>query len=260
MLHWLYRFSNRRGIPHLMKYVVIISAVVYLLPLIGIDLTPLLYLDPALVLKGQIWRLFTFVFLFPAGNLFFAVFAFYFYYLIGETLEQQWGDFVFTVYYVLGVLFSILVSFITHSPIVSTLHINLSLFLAFGYLYPDFSVLLFMIIPVKIKYIAGVYGILILLDVIRQPLSGKLLALTGVFSFLLFFGKEWLTRRQTHHSFQKKKKAKKVRHLVEVRHRCEVCNRTELDDPHLEFRFCSRCNGYHEYCTDHIANHEHKTQ
>ncbi len=41
------------------------------------------------------------------------------------------------------------------------------------------------------------------------------------------------------------------------RHRCAVCGRTELDDPNLEFRYCSKCNGNYEYCSDHLFTHEH---
>ena len=40
-------------------------------------------------------------------------------------------------------------------------------------------------------------------------------------------------------------------------HRCAVCGRTELDDPNLEFRYCSKCQGNYEYCMDHIFTHIH---
>lgn len=264
MLDWLYRLRcGNRGIKNLMRYVVIISAIIYALQFIGIYLYTFLYLDPQLVLHGQVWRLVTFLFLMPAGNIFFAAFVFYFYYIIGESLEQEWGTFVFTVYYFLGALVSIIISFATGMPITSAVHINLSLFLAFGYLYPNHTIYLFMIIPIKMKYISAVYWFFIAYSVITQPtLAGKLYALAGVVSFILFFCTD-IIRRIKQRKFASKnkvrfqKKVQKASHLQVVRHRCEVCNRTELDDPDLEFRYCSKCSGYHEYCLDHINNHEH---
>ena len=40
-------------------------------------------------------------------------------------------------------------------------------------------------------------------------------------------------------------------------HKCTVCGKTDVDSPDLEFRYCSRCNGYHCYCQEHISNHTH---
>ena len=42
------------------------------------------------------------------------------------------------------------------------------------------------------------------------------------------------------------------------RHRCCECKKTEKDDENLEFRYCSKCNGSYEYCSEHIFNHEHR--
>lgn len=41
------------------------------------------------------------------------------------------------------------------------------------------------------------------------------------------------------------------------RHKCLVCGRTDTEYPDLEFRYCSKCNGYYCYCMDHINNHVH---
>ena len=43
-------------------------------------------------------------------------------------------------------------------------------------------------------------------------------------------------------------------------HKCAVCGRTDADHPELEFRYCSRCAGYHCFCQDHINNHIHFTE
>ena len=42
-----------------------------------------------------------------------------------------------------------------------------------------------------------------------------------------------------------------------TKHKCAICGRTEKDDPNLEFRFCSKCNGNYEYCQDHLFTHQH---
>jgi hypothetical protein len=57
-----------------------------------------------------------------------------------------------------------------------------------------------------------------------------------------------------------KKAAKKARRDLAgmpYRHKCAVCGRTDIEYPDLEFRYCSRCNGYHCFCIDHINNHIH---
>ena len=41
------------------------------------------------------------------------------------------------------------------------------------------------------------------------------------------------------------------------RHKCTVCGRTDVTNPELEFRYCSKCKGYYCYCMDHINNHVH---
>ena len=42
-------------------------------------------------------------------------------------------------------------------------------------------------------------------------------------------------------------------------HKCAVCGRTDTDYPDLQFRYCSKCAGYHCFCSDHIFNHVHFT-
>ena len=259
MLDRLYKYKyTKRGIEHLMKYIVIISAVIYALNWVGIDLRPLLMFNAGAIMHGQIWRLVTFIFLAPVGSLFFAAFVFYFYYIIGETLEQQWGSFVFTAYYILNVAVCAAIGLITGGSIVNSYYINLAMFLAYGFSYPDNQVMLFMIFPIKIKYLSWVYvGFEILWVITGTTLSERLIPLCGLISFVIFFWKDLLNYIKIPKFSKTKHKAKKKPVLKAV-HKCEVCGRTEADDPDLEFRFCSRCYGYHEYCLEHLYTHEHK--
>lgn len=263
MIQWLSRWQYKyKGIPNLMRYIIIGSAIIYLLGFLGIHTVALLGLDPQAVLHGQIWRLVSFVFLLPVGSILFAAFAFYFYYLVGQALEEEWGSFVFTAYYFCNVLLTVLISFLTKTTVTSAASVNLSLFLAFGYLYPDYTILLFMVLPIKMKYLAIFYGVYAVYEAIMLPtLGAKLMVLVGVLTFVLFFYRElwqWATDRsavrQNRKNFQRRRGDGNLR---VIRHQCEVCKRTELDDPHLEFRYCSGCDGYHEYCLDHLHNHVH---
>ena len=265
MIHFLYRMQYKhKGIPDLMRYIVIGSVIVYLLGFLGVRTVELLGLLPQAVLQGQIWRLVSFIFLLPVGSLLFAAFVFYFYYLVGQSLEREWGSFVFTVYYFVNVLLTVIISLISGTPVTSAASVNLSLFLAFGYLYPDFTILLFMIIPIKMKYLAVFYGVYAVYQAVTVPgWGGKLMALVGVITFILFFYRElwqWLSSRfsaqQNRKKFQQSRGGRSD-HLRVIRHQCEVCKRTELDDPNLEFRYCSGCDGYHEYCLEHLNQHVH---
>ncbi len=265
MIHFLNRIQHKyKGIPNLMKGIVIGSVIVYLLGYFGVRTVQLLGLFPEQVMNGEIWRVVSFVFLMPVGNLLFAAFVFYFYYLVGSALEQEWGSLVFTAYYGCNILLTVLISLLGGIPVTSAASINLSLFLAFGYLFPDYTILLFMFIPIKMKYLAWFYGVYTLYQAIVIPgIFGKLLVLTGLITFVLFFYSELYQKIQNHSSIQKNRrkfqtaKSASNNHLRIIRHQCEICKRTELDDPNLEFRYCSGCDGYHEYCLEHLGTHVH---
>lgn len=260
LINWLYKFKyTKRGIDHLMKYIVIISAVVYALRFVGIDLYPILYFDAGLILGGQIWRAVTFIFVTPNTSIIFAVFVFYFYYIIGETLEQQWGSFAFTVYYLLNVAVSVILGLATGGYIVNSYYINLAMFLAYGFSYPNNTVMLFMIIPLKMKYLAWIYVAFEVLWVVTgATLAQKLILLSGIISFIIFFWQDIFVYLRRFLKINKKTPVKpKKNPNLHVIHKCEVCGRTEADDKELQFRFCSRCKGFHEYCMEHLYTHQH---
>lgn len=261
IFNWLYRFKyTKRGIDNLMKYVVIISAVIFALQFIGIDLRPILCFDAAKILHGQVWRIVTFIFIVPNTSIIFAAFVFYFYYIVGATLENDWGSFVFTVYYFFTVCVCAVIGILTGGTIVNSYYVNLAMFLAYGFSYPDHQILLFMFIPIKMKYLAwGYAGISVLWVITGGSLSGRLIPLCGLISFAIFFWDDLISF--VYPDFRNRKKRKKSasgKAAGKAVHKCEVCGRTELDDPDLEFRFCSRCHGYHEYCLEHLYTHEHK--
>ncbi|MEC9487937.1 MAG: rhomboid family intramembrane serine protease [Halanaerobium sp.] len=262
-MKWIGRLERRFGkyaIPNLMSYIVGLNFVVYLLTYFEPTGRVLSYLvlRPSLVLKGEIWRLFTYIFIPPRTSPIFIIFVLYFYYLIGSSLENQWGTFRFNLYYLLGYLGTTIGAFISGGS-TTPIYLNLSLFLAFARLYPDFQILLFFIIPLKVKYLAYINAFFIVWAIIGEPLPIKIAALVAIANYLIFFGRdivEDLTRRKKV-SENRRRFERGIKKEGEPIHRCTVCGITEQDAPEMEFRYCTGCDGYHEYCMEHLHNHEH---
>lgn len=190
-MNWLDRLEGRFGrlcIPGLMRIVVAGMAFVFCCDLLfpAAQLPYYLYFDPVLIARGQVWRLVSFIFLPPESSLLFIVFALYFYYLIGTSLENEWGSFRFSLYYLVGMLGTIIAGFISGGATNSFL--NLSLFFAFAAVYPNMQVLLFFFIPLKIKYLALFDAFLFLIQFILGGWQVRAVILASLLNLLLFFG------------------------------------------------------------------------
>ncbi len=276
-------------------------------------------LDPAMVMKGQVWRLFTWFLTIPQGLSIFIIFMFLLYYFIGKGLEQALGAFKYNLYIFSGWFFmtlgAMIVYWITgYSMNVSTYYINLASFLAFAVLFPNTRIYFFGILPIRIKWLAIfdiVYlGIQIVSGVISlfslpnpevqaiiiqfgiEAGAAKIAIITEIFSivisllnFLIFFlatrNYRRISPQEIHRRADFKKRMQQgmaqnqawqqqrqqtqktttgggpyVANGVIV-HRCSVCGRTNLTNPDLTFRYCSKCAGNHEYCQDHLFTHVH---
>ena len=275
------------GIPNLMKIIVIGTAIVYVLYMLtGYNAGAISFLSFNLydLLHGEIWRLVTFLFVPNAGlngnmgGAFWLIISLFFYYFIGSTLEREWGTAKFNIYYFSGAILSlialILVSLITgiNYSLAGTYYVNMSMFFAFAMLYPD-TTILFWFIPIKIKYLAWLSGALFALDIIsalvRLNFVSVLLPVMALVNFFLFFYEDlasWLRRvtgRAAHQASPKtihyKKAVKEQMKDKGYHHKCAVCGKTDTEYPDLEFRYCSKCNGYYCYCSEHINNHVHIT-
>ena len=185
----LERRLRRYAISNLMKYIVIMQGVVYLLllawPTVGYNLYTLMTLTRAGLMRGEIWRLVTFIFLPPSSSPLFIIFALYFYYMIGMALEARWGTVKFNLYYLIGMLAAIIACLITGAA--GNTFLNLSLFFAFAALFPEEQVLLFMIFPIKMKYLAALDAALYTWQFIVGTTSTRVtivLCLANVFLFL----------------------------------------------------------------------------
>lgn len=258
------------GIPDLMKYITIANVVFWLISAVNPVLMSYLTFNPALILRGQVWRLITFV-LFPPSTGLLAFIAFYFYYMIGSTLERYWGTAEFNIYFFSGVILTVIYGFVMYFITGMTFnltaqYIYLSMFFSFAALFPDMQVLLFFFIPIKIKYLAFVDAAIFVLGVVTGSFPANLLPVVAVINFLIFCGGDLLAalpKKPSANTVNFRRESQRIRREQQAnlyRHKCSVCGRTDKDHPQLEFRYCSRCAGYHCFCQDHIYNHIHFTE
>ena len=277
----LERKFGRFGIPNLTIYMIVCYVIGYALMIVNPGILNWLSLEPAYILRGQVWRLVTCV-LYPpstSGVLWFAIAVLFFYYPIGTSLERTIGTFKYTLYILSGVIFTILGAFILYfllggnvlvGNVFSTYYISLSTFLAYAMCYPDMQVLLMFIIPVKMKWMAIFYVVIVVYEMIQYVMAGAwylvIPIVASLLNFIIFyFGtkdfsrynpKEIHRRNEFRRAMEPQGRMKSGSGSV-TKHKCAICGRTELDDPNLEFRFCSRCNGNYEYCQDHLFTHTH---
>ena len=272
-MYYIERFCYKHphfGIRNLMLYITAANVGFWILGVSNATLLSYLSFNPALILRGQVWRLVTFV-LYPPSTGLLAFGVFYFYYWIGSTLEQSWGTPQFNSYFFSGVLLTIvygfLMYFITGRPFaLDAQYIYLSMFFSFAALFPDMQVLLFFILPIKMKYLAWLDAAFFLLSVLTTSFPANLLPVVAVCNFLIFCGGDLLRRKPPRASASAvnfRRESRKIQREQRDRlytHKCSVCGRTDADSPGLEFRYCSRCAGYHCFCQEHINNHIHFTE
>ena len=291
-------FKHReKGIPNLMLFLALGSAVVYLMGYVANTyvLEDWLCFDRAKILQGQIWRLFTYPLTYSAGSLLLTAISLFCYYSLGRAIENAWGTLRFNLYYLSGVLlmdiFAMCLGGITiqSGNVIYTFdgvyqnmgyYLNLSLFLGYATLHPDARFLMFFIIPVKAWIFVLLDFGLTLYEVYRLSVPlfcfpHNLFPLVAIANYFLFFGKDVLNvipmswRVKRHRGSQRKYAPPKATQPKtgtvpfsrdakgNYTHKCTICGRTDADYPELEFRYCSRCSGYHCYCQDHISNHTH---
>ncbi len=279
-MNWLDKLERKLGrfaIPNLTVYLligyVIGFGVMYLMP----EMVGYLTLEPALILRGQVWRLISWVLIPPTTNLISLVFLVLLYYSLGTALERTWGSFRYNVYIFSGLLFTVLAVFGLYAfyyfrygvevplsviGLIGTNYITMSIFLAFAAIYPNMEVMLYFILPIKMKWMALVYVVLAGYDFLNGGIGIRVAIGASLLNFVFFFlstrnFKRFGPREQARKAKFKKQSRPHMTYTNGAHHRCAVCGRTELDDPCLEFRFCSKCNGNYEYCQDHLFTHEH---
>lgn len=263
-MRWLDKLERKFGrfaIRNLMFYIIGLNAAVFaIFYLTGKDVQFLynIMLIPAEVLRGEVWRLVTYIFIPSTFDPIWILFTLYFYYLIGSGLEQEWGSFKFNIYYLLGMIGTTIAAFISGAG-GTGYYLNLSLFLAFAYIYPNYEILLFFVLPVKMKYLAWLDVAMLGYYFIMGDLSTRLAIVAALVNFLIFFGKDimYYLRNRGKAQTNKKKFTSQQTIKKDYFHKCTVCGITEKDDKNMDFRYCSSCEGHYEYCMNHLKDHEH---
>ena len=274
-------FKHRdKGIPNLMLYIMLGTGLLYLTAMTTENYTFYNYLlfDRALILQGQVWRLISYPLTYYVSNPLMMVLFCLCYYSIGRAMENTWGTLRFNLFYLCGIVMMDIYCMIFGCR-ADVYYLNLSLFLAYATMYPDSQFLIFFIIPIKAWVLALVDLALVLLGLLFDGFPYNLFSVISIANYFLFFGSDVLNvfpvswRANFRRLFRKKNKqsgpkvipfpkagsyeATVAKPTTPYTHRCTVCGRTDVDSPDLEFRYCSRCNGYHCYCEDHISSHAH---
>ena len=272
-------FKNRdKGIPNLMLYISLGAGLVYLFTQYSGNylLYNFLCFDRELIMQGQVWRLISYPLVYGTNNLLLTAITLFCYYSIGRAMENLWGTLRFNLFYLSGVVMMDIYCMI-FGGYADVYYLNLSLFLSYATMFPNAHFLLFFIIPVKAWIFALLDLVLVLFGLITYPFPHNLFSIISLANYFLFFGKDVLNviplswRINAKRLFKKKPKGAKVVPFPTAgsyeattatvkepyTHRCTVCGRTDVSNPDLEFRYCSRCKGYHCYCIEHINNHEH---
>ena len=273
--------NRDKGIPNLMLWVSLGTFAVYLISSIDPSgmLPYWLFFDRDLILRGQVWRLFSFVFLDFSSNILWLALFLLCYYSLGRAIENIWGTLRFNLFYFTGILLMDVYCMI-FGGMADPYYLNLSLFLAYATLYPDAQFVLFFIIPVKARYLA-LFDLFIILMGVFDFFPHNLFPVIALGNYFLAFGRDCLNLLPVSWRVNANRAARKAAHPKSktipfnaagsyqathakpqplYTHKCTVCGRTDVDSPELEFRYCSRCKGYHCYCSEHISNHAHITE
>lgn len=279
--HFCFQHRNK-GIPNLMLYISLGCALVYLFCAITDNnmLYSLLCFDRASILQGQVWRLISYPLTFGYGyNVLILAISLFCYYSLGRAMENIWGTLKFNLFYLCGIVMMDVYCMI-FGGYASVFYLNLSLFLAYATMYPQAQFLLFFIIPVKAWILALFDLVLVLIGLFQNVFPYNLFSVISLANYFMFFGKDVLNvipvswRANARRLFRKIKggkaksktipfpdagsfEASSAKPQAPYTHRCTVCGRTDVSNPELEFRYCSRCNGFYCYCQDHINNHSH---
>lgn len=315
-MNWLEKHLAKYAIRNLSLMIAIVQAFGYIILQVNSNIYNYITLNPHRILHGQIYRLVTWLIVPPAGsNVMFVMIAILFYYSIGTSLERAWGTVRYNIYILGGIVFTILGAFIAYgvsfvlygglwleymavwiSGYFTTYYVLMSIFLAYAATFPDAIVLFMFILPVKVKWLGGLYVAGLAYDIYRYAtdpyVSGALWIVcaamaASLLNFVIFFlmTRDWARHApgeaRRRNAWKRATGSKTVNgryrvvpgtqntaesggtaNPVHMRgtqsvHRCAICGRTEVSNPDLEFRYCSKCESGYEYCQDHLFAHIH---
>ncbi len=257
---WLDKLERRFGflaVPGLLRYIGFLTALVFVLEKVNPGYLNLLQLDRSAVMRGEVWRLVTYIFIPQMSSMLplpdWANVAFYVLFLwwMGNGLEMAWGSFKLTLFYLIGMI-GTTVAALFFGAAFSNFMLIASLFFAFARFYPDLIIYFAYILPMKVKWIAWFSAALLLVQVVLGSMQFRAAAICAMANYFIFFGpdlwREMRNRRTVaarHHRFEMQSRDV----ATEALHHCATCGATELSNPHLEFRVA---RDGEEYCIPHL--------
>ncbi len=254
---WIDRAERRFGhlaIPHLIRIIVGFNVLVFVLYKLDPHFLRVLSLDPAAVMRGEVWRLVTYVFIPSIGSPLFDMVTVFFYiwflWWLGDGLENVMGSFRVNLFYFLGMIGTTVAAFFTGANFATTM-VNSSLLFAFAHFCPDEVIYIMALIPAKVKWLAWFTGILLVYNFVTQGWDYRLALVVALANYFLFFGRDVIQAAAHRRGVQTRRSRFEAerRPESEAMHHCTVCGRTELQAPELEFRVAK--DGQ-EYCLEHL--------
>ena len=256
-LNYLEKKLGKYAIDNLTIFLIIGQSLIFTLALSKPEYVSELLLIPTHVLGGQIWRIFTFAFIPFSFQPLWLLFFWYLFYIMGTALEQYWGSFRFNLFFFIGYIATVCTAFLQPFYPSSNTFLYSSVFLAFAYMAPNFTIHIFFIFPVQIKWLALIswfgYGY----SFITGNGITKINILAAVFNFLFFFGYDLVFRSKSL-KWRMQTKVEDFSEKNRPRHICIVCGKNSNSNPDIDFRYCMECKGQKGYCPDHINNHKHQ--
>lgn len=289
-MNWMNKLEKKWGryaVPNLSRYFVAAMVIGYLVSWVAPGLMEYMYFDMGAILHGQIWRLVTWI-ITPATSM--DIFGILFLFCVlmwGSSLETFLGTFRMNVFLWGGVILSDIIGvflygisfLILGTPVsiyLSTYYILMSMLLALAVCMPEGEVRLYFVLPIKMKWMllfelvylgyqvirifyTSITALGVQLGIVYGFVAGTQI-IAAVLNMFLFF---WFSRTRV--SRKQKKRQKEFRAQFSQprpgsgisQHKCVICGRTELTNPELTFRYCSKCSGNREYCEEHLFTHEH---
>jgi len=257
LLARLERSIGRFAIPNLITFIVGGMALVWVLSLMKPEMISRITLDMSAVRHGEVWRLVTFLFIPVGSSPVFVLINLYFTWWVGSSLEQHWGAFKFNAFYVLGILGAVVAAVIAGPQ--TNAWLDASLFLAFATTFPDVQILLFFILPIRVKWLGIVAAVGIAAALVLGGWDTRASIAAAMGNYLLFFAGHWwdVWKSRSVQVRQKSRRATFQSGAPAFGQRvCAICGAQEADGADIRVCSCEKCGGQQRaLCLEHARNH-----
>ena len=252
LLARLERRYGRYAVEHLSWVIVGGMAAVFVLSLASPGFLRLLTLDLGHVLRGQVWRLVTYLFIPQTMSRWWIVFSLYWVWMLGNQLEQTWGAFRFNVFYLLGMFGTTLAAAVSGAASGNE-YLNMSMLFAFATLYPDYEILL-LVLPLRIKYLAWITAALVGYAFLSGDWATKGAIAASFGNYFLFFGGHLLALAKQRRR-GRSAPAERSGAVSLGQRSCALCGAREAEGADIRVCSCEKCGGPRSLCLQHARNH-----